>query len=79
MGCGFMTGLSASYTSLDVSLSNYLDEYCCPDAVITTDVTSRDVIDKLKIISSEEIQYSDFYSRLIDMLLKIICSRSLSE
>ena len=75
MGCGFMTGLSASYTSLDVSLSNYLDEYCCPDAVITTDVTSRDVIDKLKIISS----VSEINARMCgDTYLKSIRARYLS-
>lgn len=48
MGCSFMTGLSAAYVSLSDSLYQYLDEYCYPDAVITTEVTDRDMIDKLK-------------------------------
>ena len=52
MGCSFMTGLSAAYVSLSDSLYQYLDDYCYPDAVITTEVTNRGMIDKLKTISA---------------------------
>lgn len=54
MGCAFMTGLSAAYVSLGDSLYQYLDEYCYPDAVITTEVTNRDMIDKLKSLGAVE-------------------------
>lgn len=52
MGCGFMTGLSAAYVSLEDSLYQYLDEYCYPEAFITTEVTNRKIIDKLKALDS---------------------------
>jgi len=52
MGCGIMTGLSAAYVSLDTSLYHYLDEYCYPEAFITTEVTNRDMIDKLQASDS---------------------------
>ena len=52
MGCSFMTGLSAAYVSLSDSLYQYLDEYSYPDAFITTEVTDRDMIDKLKTVGA---------------------------
>ena len=52
MGCSIMTGLSAAYVSLENSLYQYLDEYCYPEAFVTTDVTNRDMTDKLKALSS---------------------------
>ena len=52
MGCGIMTGLSSAYVSLETSLDNYVDDYNYPDAVITTDVTNRKKIDKLKELQS---------------------------
>ncbi len=52
MGCGIMTGLSGAYVSLETSLNDYVKNYRHPHAVITTDVTSRKNIDKLKELSS---------------------------
>ena len=52
MGCGIMTGLSGAYVSLETSLDDYVENYRYPNAVITTDVTSRKNIDKLKEIKS---------------------------
>ena len=52
MGCGSMTGLSAAYVSLGGSLYDYVDEYCYPDAMIITDVTSRSITDKLESLQS---------------------------
>ena len=52
MGCGIMTGLSGAYVSLETSLNDYVKDYRHPHAVITTDVTSRKNIDKLKESSS---------------------------
>ena len=48
MGCGIMTGLSSAYVSLEGSLNDYVKNYKYPNGVITTDVTSRKQIEKLK-------------------------------
>lgn len=48
MGCGFMSGLSSAHTSLQLSLDEYIERYDYPDAMITTSVTNRKVISKLK-------------------------------
>ena len=52
MGCGIMTGLSSAYVSLETSLNDYVENYRYPHAVITTDVTNRKNIDKLKELQS---------------------------
>lgn len=52
MGCAFMTGLSSSYVSLYDSVYDYMDGYSYPDAVITTDVTHRKNLEKLKALPS---------------------------
>ena len=52
MGCGIMTGLSSAYVSLETSLDDYVENYRYPHAVITTDVTNRKNIDKLKELQS---------------------------
>ena len=52
MGCGIMTGLSSAYVSLETSLDDYIENYRYPHAVITTDVTNRKNIDKLKELPS---------------------------
>ncbi|MBQ3887306.1 MAG: FtsX-like permease family protein [Clostridia bacterium] len=52
MGCAFMTGLSGAYVSLEGSLNDYLEDYCYPDAFLTTDVTNRSKIDRLRELSS---------------------------
>lgn len=52
MGCGFMSGLSSAHTSLKISLDEYVDKYNYPDAMITTAVTNRKTIDKLKKLDS---------------------------
>ncbi len=52
MGCGIMTGLSSAYVSLETSLDDYVENYRYPHAVITTDVTNRKNIEKLKELQS---------------------------
>lgn len=52
MGCSIMTGLSGAYVSLETSLNEYVKDYSYPDAVITTDVTTRSQIAKLKKLNS---------------------------
>ena len=42
MGCGIMTGLSGAYQSLQGSLEGYVASGAYPDAVLTTDLTSRE-------------------------------------
>ena len=52
MGCGFMSGLSSAYTSLQRTLDGYVEDYHYPDAMITTTVTNRNMIDKLKQVDA---------------------------
>lgn len=54
LGSASLIALSSAYTSLDVSLNDYMVDYRHPDAVITTVVRTRDVADELAAIPGVE-------------------------
>ena len=54
LGCGLMTGMSNGFLSLKETLDFYIKEAQYPDVVITTKVTTKDVVDKLKAIDGVE-------------------------
>lgn len=54
LGSASLIALSSAYTSLDVSLNDYMVDYRHPDAIITTAVRTRDIADELAEIPGVE-------------------------
>ena len=57
LGTGILTGLTGSFVSLKENLDRYVEEYQYPDAVITTQVVSKEKQKELERI--EGVEYAD--------------------
>ncbi len=54
LGCGIMSGISGGVLSLKESLNDYVRDAKYPDVIITTEVTERDIVEKLRAIEGVE-------------------------
>ncbi|MCR5625637.1 MAG: hypothetical protein K6G11_10475, partial [Lachnospiraceae bacterium] len=54
LGFGLMLGMGNGFLSLKNSLNDYLEEMNYPDAVIMTDITTREDIDRISKVSGVE-------------------------
>lgn len=54
LGCGLMSGMANGALSLKNSVDEYISEMQYPDAVITTTVTTRDVLERIAAVPGVE-------------------------